>query len=157
MKGDIYGILAAVALTIAIKAGADDDDEDELLYNLALYETDRLATEAAQYTPFGYTEAKKLWQSPIAAGSGITDLLSSMNLLAHMIIDGEDFDGEYHSGKFAGESKLKVYIERRIPMWRGIKSSFIDIKTNNRFYKIGDNMLNFIDTDAVAKRINERL
>lgn len=156
MRGDICGILAAVALTIAIKAGADDDDEEGLLYNLALYEADRLATEAGQYIPFvAYTEAKKLWQSPIAAGSGITDLLSSANLLAHMIIDGEDFDGEYHSGKFAGESKLKVYIERRIPVWRGIKSSFIDIKTNNHFYKIGDNMLNFIDTDAIAKKIKD--
>lgn len=154
MKGDIYGVLAAVALTIAIKAGADDDDEEGLLYNLALYEADRLATEAAQYNPFvAYTEAKKLWQSPIAAGSGITDLLSSANLLAHMIADGKDFDGEYHSGKFAGESKLKVYIERRIPIWRGIKSSFIDIKTNNQFYKIGENMLSFIDTDAAAKKL----
>ena len=154
MQGDIYGILAAIALTIAIKAGADDDDEEGLLYNLALYETDRLATEAGQYIPFvAYTEAKKLWQSPVAAGSGITDVLSSMNMIAHMIIDGDEFDGEYHSGKFAGESKLKVYLERRIPIWRGIKSSFIDIKTNNHYYKIGDNMLNFIDTDKYAKKL----
>ena len=158
MRSSVYTILATVALTIAVKAGADDDDEDSLLYNLALYEADRLATEAGQYfPPIAYTEAKKLWQSPVAAGSGITDLLSSLNLICHMIIEGDEFDGEYRSGKFAGESKLKVYVERRIPIWRGIKSSFIDIKSNNRFYKIGDNMLNFVDTDEYAEQLKELL
>lgn len=153
MFGDFAGVLAAIGLTILIRAGADDDDEDSLWYNLALYETDRLATEAAQYIPFvAYTEAKKLWQSPIAAGSGVTDLLSSMNLLAHMIIDGDEFDGEYHSGKFAGESKLKVYLLRRIPMWRGIQSSFIDIKQNNSYYKIGENMLGFLN---IKEKVDE--
>ena len=151
MRGSICGVLAAIALTVAVRLGADDDDEEGLLYNLALYEADRLATEAAQYMPFTfYTEAKKLWQSPIAAGSGISDLLSSMNMVAHMILEGEDFDGEYKSGKFAGENKLRVYIERRIPMWRGIKTSFIDIKVNNHYYKVGENMLGFLN-------INERV
>lgn len=155
MRTSIYTVLATVFATIAIKAAGDDDD-DSLLYNLALYETDRLATEAAQYFPLiAYTEAKKLWQSPIAAGSGVTDAISSLNLLCHMILDGEDFDGEYKSGKFAGESKLKVYIERRIPIWRGIKSSFIDIKENNRYYKIGDNMLNFVDTEEYAEKLKK--
>jgi len=156
MRGDLCGVLAALFLTIAIKAGMDDDDEDGLFYNLALYETDRLATEAGQYIPFvAYTEAKKLWQSPVAAGSGITDLLSSANLLCHMLIDGDEFDGEYHSGKFAGESKLKVYIERRIPIWRGIKSSFIDIVDNNHYYKVGENILNWVDVNEKAEWIKK--
>ena len=157
MKGDLCGVLAALFLAIAIKAGMDDDDEDGLFYNLALYEADRLATEAGQYIPFvAYTEAKKLWQSPIAAGSSITDLLSSINLLCHMIIDGDEFDGEYHSGKFAGESKLKVYIERRIPMWRGIKSSFIDIVDNNHYYKVGENILNWVDVNEKAEWLRKQ-
>ena len=152
--GDITGMLAALFLTIAIKAGADDDDKEGLLYNLAIYETDRLATEAGQYIPFiAYTEAKKLWQSPIAAGSGITDVLSSVNLLCHMVLDGDDFDGEYHSGKFAGENKLSVYLQRRIPMWRGIKSSFIDINENNHFYKVGENCLGFFNADEKAEQV----
>ena len=151
MRGDIYAMLGALFLTVALKAGLGDDDDDGLLYNLCIYEADRLATEAGQYIPFiAYTEAKKLWQSPVAAGSGITDLLSSLNLLAHMILDGEDFDGEYHSGKFAGEEKLLVYLQRRIPMWRGIKSSFIDITANNKYYKIGDNLLSFLPVDKIV-------
>lgn len=153
MMGSICGVLAAMALTIAVRLGADDDDEDSLAYNLMLYEADRLATEAAQYfPPTFYTEGKKLWQSPIAAGSGITDLLSSANMIAHMIMEGDDFDGEYKSGKFAGESKLRVYIERRIPIWRGIKTSFIDINTNNSYYKVGENFLGFFN---IKQRVEE--
>ena len=42
--------------------------------------------------------------------------------MAQILIEGEDYDPYYHSGKYAGEHKLKVYIERRIPVWRGINS-----------------------------------
>ena len=69
-----------------------------------------------------------------------------------MIMEGDDFDGTYKSGKFAGESKLKVYIERRIPIWRGIKTSFIDIKTNNSYYKVGENFLGFFN---IKERVDE--
>lgn len=145
-------VLATIAATIAMKAGWDDDDS--LLYNLSLYEADRLSTEAAQYFPItAWGEGRKLYQSPIAAGSGITDALASMNMIAHMIIDGEDFDGTYKSGKFAGESKLKVYIERRIPIYRGIKSSFMDIKDNNKFYKVSENAIGFVNADNIANDI----
>ena len=146
IMADLTGVLASVFVILALNAGADDDDKDGLLYNLALYEADRLATESAQYFPlFSISEAKKLWQSPIAAGSGVTDAISTVGMLCQMVIEGEDFDGEYHSGKFAGESKLKVYIERRIPIWRGIKSSFIDIVDNNRYYKVGENFLTYFN------------
>ena len=147
MGGSISGILAALFVTIATKAalGADDDDEG-LLYNMALYQADRLATEAGQYfPPIFYTEAKKIYQSPIAANSGITDALGTMSMLAKMIIEGDEFDDTYKTGKFAGESKLSVYIQRRIPIWRGIRSSFIDISKNNKYYKVGDNFLSFFN------------
>jgi hypothetical protein len=147
-------MLSTIAATIALRAGWDD--EDSLLYNLALYETDRLATEASQYFPItAWGEARKLYKSPVAAGSGITDLLSSANMIAHMIIDGEDFDGTYKSGKFAGENKLKVYIQRRIPIYRGLKSSLVDIKDNNQFYKVSENVLGFVNAAAIAEELKK--
>ena len=153
---ELSGMMAALFMCILIKAGWDDDDKDGLLYNLALYEIDRYATEVGQYNPIiGYSEAKKLWQSPIAANSGVTDLLSSANQLCHMMLDGEDFDGTYKSGKFAGQSKIKVYVERRIPIWRGIKTSFIDIVDNNHYYKVGENVLGFINADKRAEDLKE--
>lgn len=147
-------VLGTIAATIALRVGWDN--EDNLLYNLALYETDRLATEASQYFPItAWGEARKLYKSPVAAGSGITDLLSSANMIAHMIIDGEDFDGTYKSGKFAGENKLKVYIQRRIPIYRGLKSSLVDIKDNNQFYKVSENVLGFVNAAAIAEELKK--
>ena len=155
---ELSGMMAALFMCILIKAGWDDDDKDGLLYNLALYEIDRYATEVGQYNPIiGYSEAKKLWQSPIAANSGVTDLLSTANQLCHMMLDGDDFDGTYKSGKFAGQSKIKVYVERRIPIWRGIKTSFIDIVDNNHYYKVGENVLGFINADKRAKDLKESM
>ena len=152
LLASVVGTVNAMILVVGIKAGWDD--EDSIPYNLALYELDRYATEIDQYfPPTFYTEGKKLWSSPIAAGSGITDLLSSTNMLCHMILEGDEFDGDYHSGRFAGENKLKVYVTRRIPMWRGVKSSFVDILDNNSYYKVGENFLGFFNVDAYAEKL----
>lgn len=138
--GDVCGVLAALFATVALKALADDDDEESILWNLALYEADRLGSETIQFNPWGFiSEAKKLWSTPIAAQSGIEDLWQSMGLLTKMITEGSDFDPYYHSGRFAGEHKLSVYIQRRIPIWRGIKTGFIDIVESNNYYKLSDN------------------
>lgn len=159
LKADMYGVLMALAFMILIKCVADDDDEDDTLYNLAIYECDRLASEAGMYTAFTLpSEAKKLWQSSIAAESGITDILSSANQVAHMLMSGifgTEYESTYTTGKWAGESKIKVYLERRIPIWRGIKSSFIDINKTNKYYKIGENIFGFVDADAIAKAIKQ--
>lgn len=149
--GDVTGILGAMFLIIALKAITDDDDEDGRLYNLALYEADRLLSESLQFNPIGaYNEAKKLWSTPIAAQSGIQDLFQSVGLLTKMIMQGDEFDPYYHSGRFAGEHKLSVYIQRRIPIWRGIKTGFVDIVESNQYYKLGsypviDNVLDWAE------------
>lgn len=155
--GDLCGIVSAVFMAVALRVIADDDDKKNgILWHLAIYEADRLASESFQFNPLGmYGEAKKLWSTPIAAQSGIQDLLQSCGLLAHMLMEGEDFDPYYHSGRFAGEHKLSVYIQRRIPIWRGIKTGFIDIVDSNSYYKLTQNMLGFIDAPAIAKWIKD--
>ena len=99
------------------------------------------------------SEAKKLWSTPIAAQSGLQDIIQSCGLLSKMIIEGEDFDPYYHSGRFAGEHKLSVYVQRRIPIWRGIKTGFIDIVDSNSYYKMGDNMLGILPVNHWANLI----
>lgn len=144
--GDMLGVLSAMFMVVALKALADDDDEQSILYNLALYEADRLASESSQFSFIGpynvFNESKKLWSSPIAAQSGIQDLYKSISLLSHMIMEGDEFDPYYRSGRFAGEHKLSVYIQRRIPIWRGIKTGFVDIVESNSYYKLGKNATN---------------
>ena len=153
--GDIVGVLGAIAIAIGLRALGDDDDEDGIIYNLCLYEADRLASESFQFNPLGaWSEGKKLWSNPIAAQSLINDLLSSMNTLSQILIEGEDYDPYYHSGKYAGQHKLRVYIERRIPVWRGIKA-ITNISDDNHYYKLGDNMLSFVPVKDIAKWIKE--
>ena len=154
--GDLCGVVSALFMAVALRTIADDN-EDEIWWNLALYEADRLASESFQFNPLGmYGEAKKLWSTPIAAQSGIQDLLQSCGLLAHMLMEGEDFDPYYRSGRFAGEHKLSVYIQRRIPVWRGIKTGFIDIVDSNQYYKLSNNMLGFVNAQAIADWITHK-
>ena len=153
--GDVIGVLGAVAIAIGLRALGDDDDEDGIIYNLALYEADRLASESFQFNPFGAaSEAKKLWSNPVAVQSIANDILSSMGTMAQILIEGEDYDPYYHSGKYAGEHKLKVYIERRIPVWRGI-NAILNIGDDNHYYKLGDNMISIIPVKDIATWIKE--
>jgi len=139
-----YGVMAALFASMAIRALADDDDEEGILYNLSLYEADRLSQESFQFNPYGMmTQFRTLWSTPIAAQSGIQDLVQSAGLFTKFLREGSDFDPYYHSGRYAGEYKLSVYVQRRIPIWRGIKTGFIDIAESNSYYKIGKDPLQF--------------
>lgn len=151
--GDFCGVLAAVLVALGVKLAMDDDDDDSIALNLILYEADRLATEAGQYLPWILpTEGKKVIQSPMAANSIVTDVLGTMGHIAKYILSGGDYDMTYQTGKFAGENKIKVYLLRRIPIWRGIKTSFLDIVDNNHYYKLGQNMLGFLDIDKRVRK-----
>ena len=148
--GDCKGILISILLAIVLKAIGGDDDDDSIPYNLALYEIDRLRSEAAQFTPTGsINEFKKLWSAPIAAQSGLSDLWQSMDVISGMIFGGDEFDPYFRTGRFAGKHKLGVYIERRIPIWRGIKTGFIDINEQNTYYKLRQNVGGWIVEDVL--------
>ena len=135
--GDAAGVLGAFFGAVALYAIGQQDDDTGILYNLAIYEMDRLGSEAFMYNPIGaVAETKKLMSTPIAAQSIVTDILQGSYQLCNMILLGDEYDGIYHSGRFAGESKLGVYFQRRIPIWNGIRN-IIDIEENNRYYKVG--------------------
>lgn len=145
--GDVCGALAALMLVIAIKAIADDDDEDDVWYNLALYEADRLATEATEYTPiFAPSAAKKLWTTPIAGMNVVNDVMMSMQFIAQYLLD-PDFETYYTTGRYKGRNKFSVRLEGNIPIWRGYKSTFVDITENNNYYKVGGNLLTITGND----------
>lgn len=134
----LSALFAAAGLAMLANS---DSNKDSIAYNLCLYEMDRLVTETNMYEPLGaVTEAKTLWSSPVAVQPGIVDisksLVVSMGMLANVLIQGDNFDPYYHSGINAGEHKLKVYIERRIPVWRQVKS-IQNITKQNKAYKLG--------------------
>ena len=141
VNGDMAAILVGIIGAMVLRGIGDDDDEDTIWYNLALYEVDRLSSEAIQFNPLGmFGEAKKLWSTPIAAQSGVEDLISTMGFIVDWMTDDE-FNPIYQTGRFAGQNKLMVRIKRRIPIYRGIHTSLFDIKESNRYYKLSENML----------------
>ena len=152
--GDFAGVLSAICLAIGLHCIGDDDD-DSLVYNLFMYEADRLASESFMYNPIGlYSEGKKLWSSPVAAQSSITDLMSTAGFIAQYMIQGDDFDPYYQSGLYAGENKLEVKLKRNIPVYHSI-NMLERLNRNNKYYKLGDNMLSIVPVKDIADWINE--
>lgn len=149
--GDAVGVVSALC-TVAVLwyiADKDEDVEDSLAFNFFLYESDRLASEAWLYNPLGLVnETKKLMSTPVAAQSVITDAFKALWSIGEWMFDDE-YDPYYHSGRFAGEHKLAVYIQRRIPIWNGIRN-IIDLPSNNHYYKLGANPIGLINVKDIV-------
>lgn len=152
--GDLYGILSALLLGVAIYAMTDDDDEKESnVVATGLYLADRLLSESQMYTPWGlYSEGKTLWSSPIAAYNGPSDLIKIMDYSARWLFD-EDFDPVYSTGIYKGKNKVGVLIKRNIPIYRVIER-LNNMTKNNSYYRINDKALNMKISKYIADQIN---
>lgn len=152
--GDLYGILSALLLGVAIYAMTDDDDEKESnIVATGLYLADRLLSESQTYTPWGlYSEGKTLWSSPIAAYNGPSDLIKIMDYSARWLFD-EDFDPVYSTGIYKGKNKVGVLIKRNIPIYRVIER-LNNMTKNNSYYRINEKALNMKISKYIADQIN---
>ena len=145
-------VVSAIALTAI--AGGDKDNEESIWYNLLMYQADRLASEAFAFTPIGLaSEGEKLWSSPVAIWQSGDDLLKGLAFGVQTLIDN-GFEGEYKTGRYAGENKLKVIIGRNIPVYRNIQR-IIELPDNNSYYKLGDNALSVIPVKKIGEWIRE--
>ena len=153
--GDVCGVASAICLAIALHAAGDDDKDHNIVYNLMMYEADRLASESFMYNPVGvYAEGKKLWSSPIAAQTSISDLLATMGLISQYILQGDEFDPYYSTGLYKGENKFWVQIRRNIPIYHSI-NMVERLERSNKYYKLGDNMLSIVPVKDIADFISE--
>lgn len=154
--GDMLGVASAICLAIGLQVVAGGDDkEHSILYNLFMYEADRLASESAMYTiPGLMSEGAKLWSSPVAVESGLSDIFNSMGLIAQYMIQGDDFDPYYKTGLYAGENKLEVKLKRQIPMYHGI-DMVNRLQRSNKYYKLDKNMLSIIPIKDIADYIRK--
>ena len=153
--GDFCGVVSALCLAIALHAAGDDDKDHNLVYNLMMYEADRLASESFMYNPVGvYAEGKKLWSSPIAAQTAISDLLATTGLISQYMIQGDEFDPYYSTGLYKGENKFWVQIRRNIPIYHSI-NMVERLERSNKYYKLGDNMLSIVPVKDIADFISK--
>ena len=152
--GNACGAVAAIAVALATRCIWDDKElEDSTTANLLLYEADSLASQAMMYTPpFIVTEAKKLYSSPIAAQTMPSDLIKAMGFIAEGLIEGDDYNWNYTSGRYAKENKLFVLTTRQIPIYRAY-SNIAGLDKSNSYYKLGKNVLGFIPVDDIANSI----
>ena len=152
--GDVYGIVSAMLMAMAIYAMTDDDDEEESEFvATALYLSDRLLSESQIYTPWGlFSEASTLWSSPIAGLSGPEDVLKGLSYIAQWAID-DDFDWEYQTGLYRGENKAWVLLKRNIPIYR-IVNRLSTMTKNNSYYRINEKALNMRIAKNIADTIN---
>lgn len=155
--GDMLAITAALFGAIAVHIAGDDDEDirTSMMYNLALYNMDRLASESMEFTPWGFaSEGKKLWSSPIAAWSVVDDLLKSTGLLTKMLIEGDEFNINHTTGLHKGLNKFDVTIGRQVPVYRSYQR-MKRLEKNNSFYKLDQNMLGIIPVQQIANWVKE--
>ncbi len=152
--GDLYGIISAMLLGIAIYALTDDDDEKESEFvATALYMSDRLLNEAQMYTPWGLgTEARTMWSSPLAATNSVTDALKAISFITQWLFD-DDYNPNYKTGLYAGQNKIGVIVKRNIPAWR-IYNRMANMTRNNSYYRLNENNITMKTNKAIADMIN---
>ena len=152
--GIATGLLGGIAANCAIIGAGDDDGVMSKMANLALYQMDRLSSEVAVFSYGAITEIEKLYSNPVAIGQTFTDLQNSFGFIFKYFMEGDEFNPYYTTGRYKGEHKLKVYFERQIPIWRNI-DRIRNIDQNNKYYKLGDNMLSIVPAKDIAEWIME--
>lgn len=138
--GDLIGITGGMLGLIVLGILGDDDDDivDETWYNFLLYTSDRWILESQAFTPWGIVaEGKTLWSSPVAAFKGPEDLLKLTNLMLQSMFD-EDFNPNYSTGKYKGQSKFKRLIIGNVPLMRNI-NRLEELNKNNQYYRLDNN------------------
>ena len=142
----LAGLAASIALYGLMRK--TDWDEDDILYNLLMYEADRMVTEASAFERGAINEFGVLWSSPLAIAQTFKDMYSTLALVTDAVVKS-DVNWEYQSGKFAHQNKLGVYLKRNIPVYR----VYYNLKTlpkNNKFYKVKRNLLGLVPYKDIA-------
>ena len=152
--GIATGVLGGIAANCALIGANDDDEVATKIASLALYQMDRLSSEVAVFSYGALTEVEKLYSNPLAIGQSFSDLQSAFGFIAKYLMEGDEFNPYYTTGRYKGEHKLKVYFERQIPIWRNI-DRLNNIDQNNKYYKLGENMLSIIPAKDIAEWIME--
>ena len=145
--GDMSGLFASFFAIFALRMFQDNTSTDNFAFNIAMYEFDKLQMNSTMYTPWmAQTEFRTQWSSPIAAQSIVEDLTRTIGELAILAIEGDSYDGYYHSGIYSGQFRPAVYLQRRLPIYRQYYT-MSTLNKNNKAYHIGDNTLGFFGAD----------
>lgn len=129
------------------------EDDENLLANWGIYTADRWLTETNAFGLGFIAEMERTLKNPFAVQTSINDYLKIISTAVEMIMQGEEFNPYFSNGQYAGENKFWVYFSRQIPAWRGIQR-IMNLDSNNRYYKLGDNLFNVIPTERIVEGLH---
>ena len=128
IKRNIAEVGYFVALMVAgtLLASIAGDDDDDWLLNMTAYQANRLSTEIGFFVPgYNATQITTLIQSPSATINQIDKIMDLVKVIDPFIIGNNDpFLREYQSGRHKGQTRLKIWSKRTIPMWDSVDSWF---------------------------------
>jgi len=130
-------IIAGSLLQLLAEADEDDDDVtlEDHVFNIFVYQQDRLWTELFTYTPPGiYNEGMKLVRSPAATFDVMSDSVRLFQDLLLYPIRSKD-ERVFQGGVNYGEDKVNRRISEMVPLWRIIERQQ-RLEANNKFYKL---------------------
>ena len=110
-------LIATIAVAMMLKGLKPDDDDDEnFLYDLTVYEIDRLYSNTMMYNPIGLiNEGQKILKSPAAAQGTVMDAYKLLSSLVGYPFRSED-ERVYKTGVYAKESKIMVNAIKLVPI-----------------------------------------
>jgi len=131
-----FGMWISTMIMFAVASAAVDDDKDDWLNALVLYEIRRFQTELSFY--FNPAEGLKIFKSPAATTTTIERAVKFGDQLLHTAM----FDTEYTHykvsghGHQAGDSKLWVTFKKMLPIIQGIERTMTPEEAIKYFDKL---------------------
>lgn len=118
-----------VALTIGgiLLSSLVGDDDDDWYLNMLAYQVNRLGTEIGFFVPIANIDPmKKLIQSPSATVNQLDKVLDFVNIVApyDALTSDDPFFRVYQSGRHKGNTRLKVWTKRTVPLWASVDDWF---------------------------------
>jgi hypothetical protein len=122
---EIVTVSVMLPLATALIAGlakAAGDDDDEMLYFMA-YSLRRLDTELSQY--MSIEENFKIMRSPIPS-SRLLETAGDVFSKVFNPFNWDELQAEYQQGRFKGQNKVKIKLEKQIPLFKEFMKSYQD-------------------------------
>ena len=130
-------LIGSALFMMLLTAMAEDDEElkENTVFNVALYQLDRLTTELQVYNVYGFiNEGRKILRSPMASSTVFEDLIGLGTSLFWEATGNED-KMYFQGGARYGDRKSTRYLSKMIPFLNQA-NRLSDLEDNNKYYKL---------------------
>lgn len=134
---ELSALFSFYLITAMAKSLSEDDEDlrESRIFNMFMYQSDRVWKELALYTPFGLAaEGQKLLKSPMASYGTVKNLYQlSYNMMLYPFRDEKD--RTYQGGMRHGQDKVYSKLVDTLPVINKAERLY-NIRRNNEFYSL---------------------